>query len=129
MLVNIGRIDDTSSSKSVESESSGPSGETGGFSGMLSSIGSLFMKLIKFLFMFALACATVVVAWRGYHQAKRRGASGSSARGAGAARYEVLTTDVSDEWAESEGDAHGMEMQHTVTGYAPQQEDSTVAGV
>lgn len=132
MLVNIGRITPGRGSLDGDGDDARQSGGGGGIAGALHRAGSSLMRLLRLTAVVTLGVAALIVGWRGYHQVvrRRRGAPGSGATGA-AMRYDPLTSDVTDEWAEEEPDAaHGMEMQHTVTGYAPQEDvDSTVAGV
>ena len=132
MLVNIGRIQSGRGSLDGDGDDASQNSGGGGVVGALHRAGSAVMRLLRLAAVATLGAAALIVVWRGYHQVARRGrgAPGSGATGA-AMRYDPLTSDVTDEWAEEEsGGAHGMEMQHTVTGYAPQKDvDSTVAGV
>jgi hypothetical protein len=131
LLVNIGRINGGRGSLDGDADDAeGGGGGGGGIVGWLHGAGSFVLGIIKLLATVAVAAAAVVVGWRGYHQLRRRGRGAPGSGAVGAVRYDPLTSDVADEWAEEEPGSNGMEMQSTVTGYAPQQDvDSSVAGV
>ena len=134
LLVNIGRIDGSADSASVDRQARGGGG------GIISSAVSFMWRSIRFVGIAALACVALLLTWRVYHQAKRHSvglgtfvsrfvsggtslptnATSATARG-GAVQYDPLTTDVGDDFLEGDqGDGH-LEMQ-TSTAYAAQQD-------
>ena len=134
LLVNVGRIDGSADSASVDRQA-----HVGG-GGVINSAFSFVWRGIKFVGIATLACIALLMTWRMYYQAKRHGvglstiisrfvsggtslptnATSATARG-GAVQYDPLTTDVGDDFLEGDhGDGH-LEMQ-TSTAYAAQQD-------